>query len=157
MSGSIQPKIALDEPNIRPKPTSQKQGVPMQKSIRFFIRILPVFLARVKPASHIEKPACIKNTNAAPIRTHIVFTELYINFYLLSMLSLMLFINRFRFEGWSSFCILSHFLSKTKRQNKRLLSFGKEDILVLPEKRCQCNNTKSVPEITFSKTPLPLC
>ena len=134
MSGSIQPKIALDEPNIRPKPTSQKQGVPMQKSIRFFIRILPVFLARVKPASHIEKPACIKNTSAAPIRTHIVFTELYINFYLLSMLSEMLFINSLRFEGWSSFCILSHFLSKNKEAEQASSSFAKEDVLVLPEK-----------------------
>ena len=29
----------------------------MQKSMRFFIKMLPVFFARVKPASHIEKPA----------------------------------------------------------------------------------------------------
>ena len=41
---------------------------PRTKSIRFFIMILPAFLARVKPASTIAKPACIKNTNAAPIR-----------------------------------------------------------------------------------------
>ena len=42
--------------------------VPIQKSIRFFIKILPVFFALVNPASTIAKPACIQNTNAAPIR-----------------------------------------------------------------------------------------
>ena len=51
-------------------------GVPMQKSIRFFIRMLPVFLARVKPASHMAKPACMKKTSAAPNRTQMVLTEL---------------------------------------------------------------------------------
>ena len=30
--------------------------------------MLPVFLALVKPASTIAKPACIQNTSAAPIR-----------------------------------------------------------------------------------------
>ena len=52
-------------PNIMPNPTNQNAGVPIQKSIKFFIRILPVFLALVNPASQSEKPACIKNTNAA--------------------------------------------------------------------------------------------
>ena len=42
----------------------------MQKSIRFFIMILPAFFARVKPVSTIAKPACIKNTSAAPMRNH---------------------------------------------------------------------------------------
>ena len=59
-------------PNMMPNPISQKQGVPMQKSMRFFIKMLPVFFAQVKPASHIEKPACMKNTSAEPTRTHIV-------------------------------------------------------------------------------------
>ena len=48
----------------------------MQKSIRFFIRMLPVFLARVKPASHMEKPACMKKTSAAPSSTQMVLTAL---------------------------------------------------------------------------------
>ena len=48
----------------------------MQKSMRFFIRMLPVFFGRVNPASHIEKPACMKNTSAAPSRTQMVLTEL---------------------------------------------------------------------------------
>ena len=74
--GSNQPKRPVPAPNIMPKPMSQKQGVPMQKSIRFFIRMLPVFLARVKPASHMEKPACMKKTSAAPNRTQMVLTEL---------------------------------------------------------------------------------
>ena len=46
--------------NIKPKPMSQKQGVPMQKSIIFFIRMLPVFFALVRPASQSANPACIK-------------------------------------------------------------------------------------------------
>ena len=65
-------------PNIIPNPTSQKAGVPIQKSIRFFTRILPVFLLRVKPASHIANPACIKKTIAAPSSTQIVLTDEYI-------------------------------------------------------------------------------
>ena len=40
----------------------------MQKSIRFFIRMLPAFLARVKPVSTMAKPACIQKTRAAPIK-----------------------------------------------------------------------------------------
>ncbi len=42
----------------------------MQKSIRFFMIMFPVFFALVKPASTIAKPACIQNTNAAPIKNH---------------------------------------------------------------------------------------
>ena len=58
ISGSSLPKSAVPVPNIMPKPTSQKHGVPIQKSIRFFIRMLPVFFALVKPASHKRK-ACL--------------------------------------------------------------------------------------------------
>ena len=36
----------------------------MQKSSRFFIMMLPAFLARVKPLSTIANPACMKNTRA---------------------------------------------------------------------------------------------
>ncbi len=42
------------------KPISQKQGVPIQKSIMFFMRILPVFFALVRPASQSANPACMK-------------------------------------------------------------------------------------------------
>ena len=52
----------------------------MQKSIRFFMRMLPVFLARVKPASHMAKPACMRKTMAAPTRTQMVLTDEYIVF-----------------------------------------------------------------------------
>ena len=76
ISGSSVPKSAVPLPNITPKPTSQNAGVPIQKSIRFFIRMLPVFFALVKPASQSEKPACIKNTRAVPISTQIVSTGL---------------------------------------------------------------------------------
>ena len=60
-------------PNMMPKPISQKIGVPRLKSIRFFMMMLPAFLARVKPVSTIAKPACIKNTSAAPSRIQPVF------------------------------------------------------------------------------------
>jgi hypothetical protein len=46
--------------NIRLNPIIQKHGVPIQKSIMFFIRIFPVFLALVSPASQSAKPACMK-------------------------------------------------------------------------------------------------
>ena len=55
-------------PIKRLKPIIINTTVPIQKSIRFFIIILPVFLALVKPASTIAKPACMKNTSAAPIK-----------------------------------------------------------------------------------------
>ena len=57
-------------PINNPKPIKMNTTVPIQKSIRFFIIIFPVFLALVNPASTIAKPACIQNTNAAPIRNH---------------------------------------------------------------------------------------
>ena len=65
-------------PNISPKPMIQKQGVPMQKSIMFFIRMLPVFLARVRPASQRAKPACMKYTRNAATSVQMTFAELYI-------------------------------------------------------------------------------
>ncbi|GFI51505.1 hypothetical protein IMSAGC020_02719 [Lachnospiraceae bacterium] len=55
-------------PISKPKPISINTTVPIQKSIKFFIMIFPVFFALVKPASTIAKPACIQNTNAAPIK-----------------------------------------------------------------------------------------
>ena len=36
--------------------------------------MFPEFLALVKPASTMAKPACMKKTSAAPISTHIVLT-----------------------------------------------------------------------------------
>ncbi len=38
--------------------------------------ILPAFFALVKPVSTMAKPACIKNTSAAPIRNHTPNTSL---------------------------------------------------------------------------------
>ena len=52
------------------KPISMNIGVPIQKSMRFFIIMFPAFFARVKPVSTIAKPHCIKNTRAAPIKNH---------------------------------------------------------------------------------------
>ena len=63
----IRPNKA-SSPIIKPKPNSIKTTVPIQKSIKFFMMILPAFFALVKPVSTIAKPACIKKTNAAPIK-----------------------------------------------------------------------------------------
>ena len=40
--------------------------------------MLPAFFARVKPVSTMAKPACMKNTNAAPIRNQMPNTSLKI-------------------------------------------------------------------------------
>lgn len=66
----MRPK-SVSSPRSSPAPRTKKPTVPRQKSIRFFIRIFAVFLARVSPASNMAKPACMKNTNAAPIKNHI--------------------------------------------------------------------------------------
>ena len=63
-------------PIRRLKPIAINTTVPIQKSIRFFMMIFPVFLALVKPASTIAKPACIQNTSAAPIRNQTENTSL---------------------------------------------------------------------------------
>tara|TARA_B100000315_G_scaffold185287_1_gene174383 strand:+ start:416 stop:694 length:279 start_codon:yes stop_codon:yes gene_type:complete len=44
----------------------------MQKSKKFFVKILQVFLALIKPASTMPNPACIKNTKNAAISTQTV-------------------------------------------------------------------------------------
>ncbi len=61
------PKSA-SSPRNRPKPIATNTTVPIQKSIRFFMMMLPAFLALAKPHSTIANPACIQKTNAAPIR-----------------------------------------------------------------------------------------
>lgn len=65
---------------MMPNPINQYTGVPMQKSIRFFINIFPVFFARVIPASQSAKPACMKNTSAVPTSVQITSTDEYIDF-----------------------------------------------------------------------------
>ena len=64
---------------MRPKPTIQKMGVPRAKSIKFFITMLPAFLARVKPVSTMAKPACMKKTSAAPSSTQMVSADAYMS------------------------------------------------------------------------------
>ena len=69
---SLNKEVQSADKQARPQRTSdrspeaRKPGVPTQKSIRFFMMILPAFLARVNPVSTMAKPACIKNTSAAP-------------------------------------------------------------------------------------------
>ena len=42
------------------------------QSIRFFIMMLPTFLARVSPASTRAKPACMKNTRTPAMSTQML-------------------------------------------------------------------------------------
>ena len=44
------------------------------KSTKFFIRILAVFLVRVKPASTSANPGCMKNTSMAASNIQTVLT-----------------------------------------------------------------------------------
>ena len=64
----------ISSPSNRLKPIRINVQVPIQKSIRFFMIILPVFFALVNPASTIANPACIQNTSAAPIRNQTPYT-----------------------------------------------------------------------------------
>lgn len=50
---------------------SMNMIVPIQKSIMFFMMMLPALLALVRPVSSIAKPHCMKNTSAAPIMNQI--------------------------------------------------------------------------------------
>ena len=67
-----QPKKALPAPYMMLKPSIQYSTEPHMKSTKFFIRMLAVFLACVRPASTRAKPGCIQNTSIAPSNTHIV-------------------------------------------------------------------------------------
>jgi hypothetical protein len=55
-------------PNMSPNPMAQKVMEPMEKSMRFFIKMFTAFLARVNPASTMANPTCMKKTSAAAIR-----------------------------------------------------------------------------------------
>jgi hypothetical protein len=57
----------LSAPNMMPNPMTKKAMDPTQKSIMFFIMMLPAFFARVNPVSTIANPACMKNTRNAAI------------------------------------------------------------------------------------------
>ena len=63
-------KPSKSSPNKKLNPIRTNITVPIQKSIRFFIIMLPEFFALVNPVSTIAKPACIQKTRAAPIRNH---------------------------------------------------------------------------------------
>ena len=55
---------------MSPTPSTRNATVPTQKSIRFFMMMLPAFFARVKPVSTMANPACMKNTSTAPTMYH---------------------------------------------------------------------------------------
>ena len=68
-------KPAPSLPNMNPKPRKKNNSEPNMKSTKFFIRMLAVFLLRVKPASHSAKPGCIQKTNMAANSIHTVSSD----------------------------------------------------------------------------------
>ncbi len=50
----------------------KKPSEAIQKSRKFLVRMLQVFFDRMKPASTMPNPACIKNTRNAAMSTHTV-------------------------------------------------------------------------------------
>ena len=63
---------------MRPKPRNQNTTVPRAKSMKFFITMLPAFLARVSPVSTMANPGCMKYTRIAPKSTQMVSTDEYL-------------------------------------------------------------------------------
>ena len=61
-------------PNMKANPMIQKARDAMEKSMKFFMRTLAVFLALCSPISSSAKPACMKKTSMAAKTTHNVFT-----------------------------------------------------------------------------------
>ena len=55
-------------PNIKPNPKSQNTTEERQKSAKFLVATLMLFLVRTRPLSRQEKPACINMTRAAHTR-----------------------------------------------------------------------------------------
>ena len=70
MGRPMKPFAAASPIPMSEYPISMNMTVPIQKSIMFFMMMLPAFLARVRPVSNIAKPHCIKNTNMAPMMYH---------------------------------------------------------------------------------------
>jgi hypothetical protein len=59
------PKSPPFHPNMMAKPMAKNPIDPIEKSIRFFMTMLQVFFARVKPDSTSAKPACMRKTRKA--------------------------------------------------------------------------------------------
>ena len=62
-------------PNMIPKPIAQNRIEPSVKSNKFFISMLAVFFVRVKPASTMANPGCMKNTSMAASNIHTVSSD----------------------------------------------------------------------------------
>lgn len=97
-------------PSISEAPQINHMTVPMQKSIRFFIIMLPAFFALVKPASHMANPACIQNTSAAPARNHTAKTSPSNAFIISSVITISFLLQAYLCTG-ASLCRRSLFTS----------------------------------------------
>ena len=64
--------VAAKEQAEADDPESQ---VPREKFMKFFMTILPAFLPRVRPASSMAKPGCMKKTRTAAMRIQKVSTD----------------------------------------------------------------------------------
>src|SRR5512132_602827 len=61
-------------PNINPNPKSQKSDAAIRKLTKFLIATLIEFFERTSPLSRAVKPACMKRTSAAQMRSHAIST-----------------------------------------------------------------------------------
>src|SRR5262245_27574255 len=62
------------EPNMSPKPKSQKSAADTKKVTKFLMATLIEFFARTKPVSSAVNPACMMRTNAAQTSTQAIST-----------------------------------------------------------------------------------
>ena len=77
--GLKNPEVPIQAPSppyMTANPIRKKQMEPMTKSIRFFIRIFPAFLALVNPVSSMAKPACMKKIRIVPTMVHTTFNSI---------------------------------------------------------------------------------
>jgi len=58
-------------PNMIAKPNAKNVADEMQKSMKFLIATLMLFLARTSPVSKQQKPACISITRKPQLKTQI--------------------------------------------------------------------------------------
>ena len=77
MPANLKKPVAPSSPKsgyIRLNPHTAYISTPINTIIVFFVRMLTVFLARVRPASRQPKPRCIEKTSTAAIRIQRLFT-----------------------------------------------------------------------------------
>jgi hypothetical protein len=78
MNHPVFPIMRFPSPNMIAYPKRKNPSDAMQKSRKFFVRMLLAFFALINPASTIPNPACMKKTRVAAKSTHTVSSPLAI-------------------------------------------------------------------------------